>query len=189
MSEGNRLGWKAGFGTKQAMAALGTTGPLAAPLTTATLLEDGGEQSIQGWARPLLEAEIAVRIGAGGGIAGIAPAIELVDVHGPQDDVDAILANGIYHRAVVLGEWAFARPHGLTVDVIVNGTFEVTAADALAQIGEPADVLAGMAANGAELRPGDVVITGATVPPVPIRPGDEVTVRINDLGDVSVRVT
>jgi len=83
MTHAERLGWKAGFGTTAAMEMLGTTGPLAAPLTTATLVADGGSQSIEGWARPILEAELAVRIGPDGEVEAVAAAIELVDLHGP----------------------------------------------------------------------------------------------------------
>jgi 2-keto-4-pentenoate hydratase len=189
MTHAERLGWKAGFGTTAAMEMLGTTGPLAAPLTTATLVADGGSQSIEGWARPILEAELAVRIGPDGEVEAVAAAIELVDLHGPLDDIETILANGIYHRAVVLGEFTSARPPELIIDVVRNGVADTTGADACALTGLPEDVLRHMGSHGADLQPGDVVITGAAVPPLEVTPDDVVLVRFPDIGEVSIRLT
>lgn len=179
----SRLGFKAGFGTPQAMAILGTSAPLFAPLTTATLVDDGGSVRVDSWAKPVLEAEIAVRIGHDGEIAAIAPAIELADLHGPLDDAEAILSHGIYHRAVILGEFSQRSADGLTVEVLRNGAREAGPADALALIGDPREVLRQIA----DRQPGDVIITGATVAPIPITPGDAFVVRFHDLGEVSIR--
>jgi 2-keto-4-pentenoate hydratase len=182
-----RLGWKAGFGTKQAMAKLGLDGPLAAPITRATLLPDGGSQDISGWKAPLAEAELAVRLGEDQAIEAIAPAIELIDLHGPTDDVEAIMAAGIYHRAVVLGEFSARSPDGLTLDV-----GDHHGADPYALTGRPEAVLRSMAATvaarGEELRAGDVVICGTAVPPLPLAAGQQIRVRFNGLGEVSVRI-
>ena len=140
--------------------------------------------SVAGWEKPVLEAEIAVRIAHDGRVEAIAPAIELADLDGPVDDAEAILACGIFHRAVILGTFVEREADGLQVEVLRNGAAVAGPADALVLIGHPRDVLS---AIDADLAPGDVVITGATVPPIPITPGDEFLVRFHDLGEVSIR--
>jgi hypothetical protein len=92
------LGWKVGFGSPAAMEKLGIDRPLVAPITHATLLEDGATVDISAWTNPKIELEIAVHAGIGIGVA-----LELVDLHTPPDDSREILAGGIYHRHTVLG--------------------------------------------------------------------------------------
>src|SRR5690242_15500431 len=109
LQRAGRLGWKAGVGTAAAMQRIGTSAPLVGFMTDATLLADGASCDITGWANPRLEAEVAVRLGADvpagataeqarDAIEAIAPAIELVDP-GEPDDVEAVLADNIWHRA------------------------------------------------------------------------------------------
>jgi 2-keto-4-pentenoate hydratase len=178
-----RVGWKAGFGTAKAMEQLGISAPLAAPLTRATLLDDGAEQAVGDWTAARLEPELAVRVGDDGGVAAVAPAIELVDLHGPSDDVEAILAAGIFHRAWVLGEFRPPELDGITLDV---GDHE--GADPYALTGRPEDVVRALAGSGTPIAPGDVVICGSAVPALEVAPGDQVTVRFNGLGEVGVRL-
>src|SRR4051794_6951606 len=92
VAEGARpIGWKAGLGTRAAMDAMEIDGPVFGFLTDRSLTPDDGEVEIGGWANPLLEAEIAARLGtdlgpgadratAAAAIDAIAPAIELVDL-------------------------------------------------------------------------------------------------------------
>ena len=80
------LGWKVGFGSPAAMATLGIDRPLVAPITHATLLEDGATVDVSGWANPMIELEIAVHAGVGIGVA-----LELVDLHTPPEDPQDIL--------------------------------------------------------------------------------------------------
>ena len=105
------------------------------------------------------------------------------------DNTAVTLANGIYHRAVVLGEFTPGRPRELIIDVSRNGVAESTGADACALTGVPEDVLRHLGSHGADLQPGDVVITGAAVPPLQVTPGDVVVVHLPDIGEVSVRLT
>src|SRR5215217_9577242 len=97
------LGWKVGFGSAPAMEALGIDRPLAGFLTRGRLLPDGARVAIGDWAAPALEPEIAVLVGDDLGIAGLAAAIELADVHPPPTDPEAVLAGNIFHRHVLLG--------------------------------------------------------------------------------------
>ena len=98
---GKRLGWKAGFGAPAALEKFKLPGPLVGFMLAEALVEPGSAASMAGWAKPVVEPEIAVSMGtdltAGGdrarviaAIAGIGPAIELADLNPPPEDVAAM---------------------------------------------------------------------------------------------------
>ena len=203
-SGARRLGWKAGFGTSAAMQRLGIDAPLVGFLTDRTLLADDELVSIAGWRSPLLEAEVAIRLGADvapgarrehvvAAIEAFGPAIELVDV-GAADDVEEILAGNIFHRHVALGELRPPSddmgPATARVDVVVDGRSVATGADPSAHLGDLVDVVRRLAdqlpaADG--LAAGDVVITGAAAA-FPLAGGERVEVGLRGAGTVVVRV-
>jgi 2-keto-4-pentenoate hydratase len=200
------IGWKVGFGSPAAFELLSIDRPLVGFLTDAGLLADGAEVSIGAWTAPALEAEIAVRIGADvpgyaawagvrDAIAGLAPAIELADVHPPPADVRAILAGNIFHRHVLLGPFDDGRRDGagVTGRVLRDGTEIAATEDPAAATGELVEVVRLtaelLAACGEALRAGDVVITGAVVPPVAIAPGERYRVELEPLGAVELTLT
>jgi 2-keto-4-pentenoate hydratase len=202
-----RLGWKAGFGTAAAMNGLGTQAPLVGFLTEQTLRPDGATCEIGGWDKPILEPEVAVRLGrdlapgasreeAAAAIDAVAPAIELVDLHGPTDDVEAILAANIFHRHVLLGAFRpvsdDVRLDAVRLDVLEGDAIRAEGVDATELLGDLADVVRHLAdqipATGDRLQAGDVVITGSAVPAIPVSPGDRITVRAAGLGQVEVRL-
>ncbi|HWI12677.1 MAG TPA: fumarylacetoacetate hydrolase family protein [Burkholderiales bacterium] len=199
------LGWKAGFGTSEAMERYKLHAPLIGHLMDATALRNGETVSLEGWARPLAEAEIAVIVGkdvprgasreaAANAIAGLAPAIELVDLDTPPEDVTAILSGNIYHRRVILGARDNNRGgsvEGYSGTVMQNGQ-EIATVSALQEstgdyvelVRHVADLLA---AFGERLAAGQVIITGAVVPPLPVQPGGSVTFKLNTGAEASVR--
>lgn len=201
------LGWKAGMGSGAAMQAIRTSGPLVGYLNHDSLLPSGAEVSIAGWTTPLVEIEVAVRLGTdlpggrdatsvGAAIAALAPAIELVDLdapHGP-DDVEDFLADGFFHRHVVLGSfdpaYAGGATGGVRLDVDGHGRSYARDADPAAVVGEVVDVVRVIAdqldAAGERLRAGDVVLTGAAIPPFAAEPGERVVARFAGLGSVEV---
>ena len=178
-----RLGWKAGFGAPAALAALGTDRPLVGFLTRDRLLPDGASVDVSSWTKPVLEAEVAAHLSAdlGAGatpaealaaVGGWSVAIELADVDRAPDDVEEIVAGNIFHRHVLLGPVVEHRPEQLTFVVTRDGVEAARSSEPEALTGELGFVLASMAdtvaACGAGLRAGDVVITGAVVPPIPL---------------------
>ncbi len=182
------LGWKVGFGAPAAMEMLGIDKPLVGFLTDRTLLPDGGTAHVGDWAKPMLEAEVAVRIGADGEIDGFAVAIELADVHPPPEDVDAILGGNIFHRHVLLGPIVEA-PSDLRARLVRDGE-ELGRTDTPTELtGEHAETARVVGeVVGDELKPGEVIITGSIFPPLPVAPGQSVTVEIEPLGSLTVVV-
>jgi 2-keto-4-pentenoate hydratase len=201
------LGWKVGFGAPAMLERFGISGPLVGFLTRGARVQSGESISLAGWAKPIAEPEIAVHIGrdvaagadreaAAAAIAGISPAIELVDLTSPPEDPERILAGNIYQRHVVL---AGARParagstaDGLTCRIIRRGSESARTSDPQANTGEwvsivrhVADVLA---AFGERLRGGEIIITGSVVPPLAIEAGEEgIAFEVDPIGGVAVR--
>jgi 2-keto-4-pentenoate hydratase len=182
------VGWKVGFNLPAAWPRLGIDAPVAGYLTDSTVVEPGAEVALAGWTQPTLEPEIAIAVGEGGTVAGLAPAIEVVDIDLPFEDVEAILARNIFHRAVALGPPApEATLAGFACRVRRDGE-EVRVVDTSEDPAETVERVAGfLAAHGARLRPGDRIIAGTLTPPLPVAPGDEVEVDLGALGIVSLR--
>jgi 2-keto-4-pentenoate hydratase len=182
------LGWKLGFGAPAAMEKLGIDKPLVGFLTDRTLLPDGGTAHVGDWAKPMLEAEVAVRVGAGDEIDGYSVAIELADLDPPPEDAEAILAGNIFHRHVLLGTWH--EPGARLSATLSRDGDEVGRTDAPSELtGEYADLVQVVrAAAGAELRPGDVIITGSIFPPIAVQPGETITAEVTPLGALTVRI-
>jgi 2-keto-4-pentenoate hydratase len=201
------LGWKVGFGAPAMLKQLDISGPLVGFLTTNARVQSGASASLAGWTKPVAEPEIAVHLGrdvaagsdresAMAAIAGISPAIELVDVHTPPQDPERILADNIYQRHVVLDGAGPARAgagsDGLTCRIIRRGTETARTSDPQANTGEwiaivrhVADLLA---AFGETLRAGEIIITGSVVAPLALEPGEDgLAFEVDPIGGVSVR--
>jgi 2-keto-4-pentenoate hydratase len=192
-----RLGWKAGFGTAAAIENLGTSGPLAGFLTDSTLEPSGASFAVGDWGKPVLEPEVAVRLAADvkagdtaeeieAAVGEVGAAIELVDLGEAGSDPGAILAANIFHRAVLLGDLSPLDPGtklaDVRIDVIAAGEDHATGADPAGALGDLLDVLAAMADLLADsedgMRAGDVIITGAAIPPFVLTGGEEIEVRV-----------
>lgn len=193
-----RVGWKMGRGIEEVEALMGAA-PVIGHLTTLTQLEPGAVHDARGAGALRAEAELALVVGddvppdaelrsARAAIAGLAVALELVDVGPPRGDVERVLANNAFHRAFALGP---VEPAGTTagraakvvVDGAVRGTGELldeyadTIRDAAAVLG----------ALGERLLAGDVVIAGSAVH-VPVSAGEQVSAQIEGLGRVGATV-
>jgi 2-keto-4-pentenoate hydratase len=179
------IGWKVGFGAPDALERLGLGRPLVAPLPASGRLPDGASVSLADWVAPRLEAEVAVWVGR-----GLGAAIELADVEFPPDDVDRILAAGIYHRHSILAPPAAETLSGGTARVYRDGV-EVAATDEMTALtGDLDSVLETVRlAAGRDLRAGEVVIAGAVLPPAPVAPGERWRADLGPLGALEVSFT
>ena len=198
------LGWKAGFGAPASLTSLAIDRPLVGFLTRDRLLDDGAAVDVSSWRRPRLEAEVAAHLAADIGpgaspaealaaVGGWSVAIELADLDRPPDgpdDIERVLVGNVFHRHVLLGPVVPARPSSLSFAVSRDGA-EVARTSSPEQLtGELGFVLASMAdtlaACGAGLRAGDVVITGSVVSPIPVENGATWLVDAGGLGRVGV---
>src|SRR5215831_3824089 len=201
------LGWKVGFAAPAMLKRLDITGPLVGFLTRNARVASGGGVSLAGWAKPVAEPEIAVHVGrnvpagadhdtAKAAIAGISPAIEIVDVTEPPEDPERILSGNIYQRHVVLAGAAPARAgsaaDGLVCRVLRRGREFARTSDPQANTGKWVDIVCHvanvLAAFGERLRGGEIIITGSVVPPIAIEPGeDAIEFVVDPIGAVDVR--
>jgi 2-keto-4-pentenoate hydratase len=178
------LGWKIGLNSAAVMERMETDAPVIGFLTSATLLEEGGEHSLEGGTAVAAEAEVAVHLArdvppdadAAAGraaIGALGAAIELVDLDRPleADGLEDILGDNVFHRGLVLGPADSARAggslEGVAGGVVVNGTEEalIDVREAAGDLGETVAVVAArLGMVGAALRAGDVIIAGALPP-------------------------
>lgn len=193
-SGAHRIGWKIGFNPPPVQEKLGLSAPVVGHLTSATLLGADGAHSLAGAEAPKAEPEIAVEIGPEKTIAGLAPAIELVDIpalpSGP-DEVPEVLAANIFHRAVAIGtSKPVQAPEGATWSLRVDG--EVVA-DGDASDYPIADMIHTVAdtleSAGERLEAGDRIIAGALAPPPDVEPGQRLELDLGPLGAIEVQLT
>lgn len=183
------VGWKIGLNIPEVQEQLGIEEPVLGHLTSATVVEDGGEYDAGGTQKLMAEPEVAIEVGEGDTIAGLAAAIELVDTGRPPrgEGVEGIVADNIFHSAVVLGERASGEPTRATVRV--NGE-ERASAEFTDDLQEVVRVAGRRLAEGGEaLHAGDRIIAGSITPQVgPLEAGDELEVEVAGLGSLRVRI-
>jgi 2-keto-4-pentenoate hydratase len=208
LDEGARqIGWKVGLGAPAMLAKCGLTAPVVGFLLDRAELASGATVSLAGWQKPAAEAEIAAYIGrdlaAGANrddvrraIAALGPAIELADVNGPMDDIQATLAGDIFQRHVILGPRdalrSGARLDGLKGRVTRSGQDVPVPADLETNIGEVVNIVRHVAdvagAVGGGLRAGQFIICGSLTPPMFLEPGESgIDFELAPIGGVTVR--
>ncbi len=204
----SRLGWKVAFGAPASLVLMEISAPLVGYLTDATLVESGATIATGDWTAGVIEFEVAVWMGSDLGpdaapdearaaVSAVGAAIELADVDlAPIDAgaVEEILAGDIFHAGLVLGAPDASRSGldttGLLARISVDGGPLATVADLTALTGDHGRILTAvadtLAANGEQLRSGDVVITGSVVPPVPLVRGRLYEFALEPLAPISV---
>jgi 2-oxo-hept-3-ene-1,7-dioate hydratase len=182
------VGWKIGFNTPAIQAHFGLTDAVVGYLVDTGVWPDAASVSLAGWGSPAVEVEVALRVGADGGVAGLAPALELVDLDISFDDIEPVLAANICPRGVIFGEevpgadpWAMVATVTRAGDVVAEGALVEDPAATLLSVGSY------LAVHGAALQPGDRIIAGSVVAPVGVAPGDELDISFGPLGKLSVR--
>lgn len=209
LTQGRRLvGSKIGLTSRAVQQQLGVTQPDFGRLFADMAIAAGEEIAIQRLLQPKVEAEIALVLGRDlpyekhtladliGAVDYLLPAIEVVDsrIAGWDIRISDTIADNASSGLFVLG----CRPVLLReVDVVGCGMV-------LERKGEPESVGGGaaclgnpllaacwladtLARRGDALKAGDIVLTGALGPMVPVRAGDVFTARIQGLGQVSAR--
>ncbi|MDX6668120.1 MAG: hypothetical protein QOK04_1500 [Solirubrobacteraceae bacterium] len=182
------LGWKIGINMPAIQERMGIDAPVVGSLTTATQLATGDTVAVGEATYPVVEPEIAIRVGPSTSVAAVAPALELVDVNLPFDAVQPILAGNVMHRGVVLGEpQPPGSAEGASVRVLREGA-EEAAADFDDDPAEVARYVAGfLSTHGAALEAGHWIIAGSLTTPVPVAPGDSIEANFGPLGSLALR--
>jgi 2-keto-4-pentenoate hydratase len=182
------IGWKVGFNISVAQQKLGIDAPLAGFLTTDGLLDDGAEVSLSD-GPVVVESEVAVELGDDArSIVALLPALEVADPPDLDQDVEAILAGNIFHRAVAFGPRVLASEPG-AARILVNGEVEheVAPAETVAHLDDMIEaVRRRLLAADEDLSPGDRIITGVLAPPHAAHPGDRVRLELSELGGVEL---
>ena len=181
------VGWKIGFNSPAIQQHFGLTEAVVGYLVDTGVRPDGATVPVGGWSAPAVEVEVAIRVGRRGEVAGLAPALELVDLDLPFDDLEPILAGNVFQRGVVFGaEVPGVDPWAVRVTVTKNG--DVVAQGRVTEDPAITTVFVGsfLAAHGAALEPGQRIIAGSMVVPIPVAPGDALDVSFGPLGELGV---
>jgi 2-oxo-hept-3-ene-1,7-dioate hydratase len=192
------VGWKIGFNTPAIQEHFGLAQPVVGYLTDAGLTADGATVPLAGWAAPAVEVEVAIRVGPDLGVAGLAPALELVDLGMPFHDIEMVLADNICQRGVVFGAevpgvdlWAVVATVTSAADKggAIDGLGDTVLAEGRLSE-DPATttefVRSYLASHGAQLAEGDRIIAGSLVAPLSVGPGDALHVDFGPLGGLRI---
>ena len=201
-----RIGVKMGFTSLAKMEQMGISEVIWGRLTDAMQLADGGSVPFEHFVHPRIEPEIAFLLGADlpaelseieafGALAGIAPALELIDSR-YQDfrfSLSDVVADNSSSSAFVVGPWSepFHDLDDLGFSMAIDGAVRQSGSSA-AILGNPIRSLvraARLAAHAGEpLKAGDIVMAGGATAAEALAPGNRVTLEVDRLGGVSVAI-
>jgi 2-keto-4-pentenoate hydratase len=203
------IGAKLGLTSRAKQRDMGIDRPISGWLTDAMALEPGSALDPATLVQPRAEPEIAFLLGedlAGPDVTAahvlaatrmLVPAIEVLDSRFPdyRFGLTDVIADDASAGRFALGACG-APPDGIELGLVGcvferNGEVIATASGAAA-LGHPAAAVAwlvrSLATRGRGLRAGQVVLSGGLTSAVPIGPGDVVTVRLDRLGTVTLRM-
>jgi 2-keto-4-pentenoate hydratase len=208
------VGRKIGLTSPAVQRQLGVEQPDFGVLFDDMAVPDGGEIQVGRLLQPKVEAEIAFVLGADldddvspeglrAAVDHAVVALEIVDSRIERWDIsfaDTVADNassGLFvlgARKLRLHEFV---PHNTTMTLSIDGLV-VSTGSGTACLGDPLDALAWLAKTardfGEPLRAGQVVLSGALGPMVPVQPGTQVRAELNDgdgrpLGHVTTQFT
>jgi 2-keto-4-pentenoate hydratase len=203
-------GWKIAATSAAGQRHIGVDGPLAGRLLSGRLVDPGAVIDLEGSSMRVAEAEFAFRMAAplpprgspytidevAAATASLHLAIEVPDsrfrdvssVGAPQLVADNACAWWAAIGPAVEADWRARDLDAHDVAAYRNG--RPAAAGRGANVGGPLRALTWLAnevaACAGGLRPGDLVITGTCVPPVPIARGDRLLMDFGDLGRIEL---
>ena len=209
LAKGARVvGYKAGLTSHAKMKQMGVTDPVFGFLVDEYVVPEGGEVKVSELIHPKVEPEICFitrtelkgpgyHIGAVLAACDVVlPGIEVIDsrYRDFKFDLKSVIAdNTSASRFIVGGRIASARDVDLrTLGVVLEKNGEPVALGAgAAVLGHPAAAVAmlvnHLGRRGQSLPAGSLILSGGITEAVPVQAGDNVTLRIQDLGSVSVR--
>ena len=127
-------------------------------------------------------------------MAGLGPALEVIDLDTPIDDLERVMAANVFHRAVVLGPVtqgcrSVEGLHGaLPAERRAMSMQSRSQTAAMAPGAVMALVSGYLDAVGDSLQPGDVIIAGSLVTALPAAAG-RFELQVDTLGSVALELT
>lgn len=203
------VGRKIGATSEAIQQQLGVATPDYGHLFDDMVVPDGGEVRLSELIAPMVEPEIAFRLGqrlkgpglstaeALSAVSTVCPALEIIDSRITDWQIkfaDTVADNGSSARCVFGPEQEYRPDIDLPAEVVrlTKDGAEVAQGPATAALGHPATSLAWLANAlsefGAELRAGDLVLTGSLTRATPLEAGCTYTATFQGLGSVSCRV-
>ncbi len=98
-------GWKIGLNVAAVQAHFGLQGPCVGWLDGRRILASGAVVDFLPEVAMRVEPEVCLRVGAGGRLESIAPALEIVDFTTPPKGLFELLSSSILHVATIVGEF------------------------------------------------------------------------------------
>ena len=202
------VGLKAGLTSFAKMKQMGVEVPVFGFMTDDYTVQDGGEVKVSELIHPKVEPEIAFVTKAplkgpgchiGAVLAAtdfVMPGIEVIDsrYRDFKFDLKSVIADNTSSSRFVIGgnmrklDELDLRTLGVVLEI--NGEIRSMAAGA-AVLGNPLAAVAMLAnhlgARGQEIPAGTFIMTGGVTEAITVNPGDNVNVRFQDLGSVSMR--
>ena len=208
-SRGGLAGYKIALTTPVMQRLLGFDQPCIGPVFEKGIHASPADVRFDAYGRPGVECEIAVRLGAdldggpyhresvGEAVAACMAAIEIVDdQNADYDAIDAhaLIASGAWNGGCVLSapqaDWRGLDLREVAGTLVINGA-DIETGKGVDVMGHPFEALAfvanGLIEQGRPLRRDMIVMTGSVVGTKWPEPGDEVTVRMEGLGEATVR--
>lgn len=199
VAEGERIaGYKVGCTGPGIVAQFGMRGPIRAHLFESELRASGVALDHGDFANLAIEGEMALRIGADGGIAAAFPVIELHNFvyRGAERTLVELVANNGINAGVVLPDHEAPWPGssaavGTVLGVTLNGE-AIETGGLWPMTGGAEESLAWLEDNlgraGLPLRAGDLVLAGTPLGLTPLKPGDHLVVSLDGIARVECRV-
>lgn len=203
-----RIGWKMGLTSKAKMEQMGVKSPICGALTQSMQIPDGGELAFKNFIHPKVEPEIVYRIGEDipSGVSeadilkytsGVAAGMEIIDSRFKdfKFTLPDVVADNCSSAGFVVSK-DFADSSEIDADNLgmlleFNGTV-VQAGSSSAIFDHPKKSLHTLVKMLSKwdrtVRNGDIVLVGASTAAVLLKPGDAVSVRVQDLGEASFTV-
>ncbi len=205
-------GWKAGASSPAQMSDLGVTTPPTAPLPAGVVVASPADLDASIYYLPVMEAEVAFRMATdlptrdepytvedvSAAVASAHIVIEAANFPfegGPAAGMPSIIAAGFAVAFLVVGpaieDWHDRDLAALDVELLLDGEVAARGFEGNARcdpIGTLVAMANGFSERGFGLEVGQIVTTGAAAPPTPAQPGQTVTVRFADIGEVVAKL-
>ena len=209
LQRGERIaGYKLGVSNPKAQAALGLRGPLQGVLMAGAQYQTGATLPYADFIAPRAEIEVAMifakelsdteldRSQLIAALHAVVPALEICDsaIDGwPKTLFDAVadnLSSGGYLLGTPQQDSTGIDVSTLTATLEINGE-QVAEGKTSSAMGDPIEaclwLVRDLLSNGGSIKSGDVILTGALTGLHPIAAGDQMTLRMGALGEVSCR--